>query len=168
MGFAAAGFWPGEQVYVVLGEGDAAVGPVIAGVDGEVAGVIVLPEETPAGTHEIRAAGAGSGLEAVERFPVRVDIAQTASSSAGLSGSLSWVFLAIAALVLLAAGAVFIRRRQSDAERAAEFGAEVGADADAHDDFGATGYGPGPETYDGGGHAAAGQPTTLLKEEDQR
>ncbi|AWH91490.1 hypothetical protein [Dietzia lutea] len=161
MGFAAAGFWPGEQVYVVLGEGDAAVGPVIAGVDGEVAGVIVVPADIEAGTHEIRAAGAGSGLEAVERFPVRVDIAQTAASSAGLSGSLSWVFLAITALVLLAAGALFLKRRQDGA----------GVDAD---------HGPGDDTHDvhdagsqephpaRDSHEPSGQTATLLREEDHR
>ena len=115
MGFAAAGFWPGEQVYVVLGEGDAAVGPVIAGVDGEVAGVIVLPEDLEPGTHEIRAAGAGSALEAVERFPVRVDIAPAASSS-GLQSSFKWIFLALAALMLLAVGALVIKRRQAAAD----------------------------------------------------
>lgn len=114
MGFAAAGFWPGEQVYVVLGEGDAAVGPVVAGVDGEVAGVIVLPESIEAGTHEIRAAGAGSGLEAIERFPVRADIANAASSS-GFAGSLKWIFLALSALALLAMAAVVIKRRQAAA-----------------------------------------------------
>lgn len=114
MGFAAAGFWPGEQVYVVLGEGDAAVGPVIAGVDGEVAGVIVLPEDLEPGTHEIRAAGAGSALEAVERFPVRVDIAPAASST-GLQGSLKWIFLALTGLMLLAVGALLVKRRQDGA-----------------------------------------------------
>lgn len=134
MGFAAAGFWPGEQVYVVLGEGDAAVGPVIAGVDGEVAGVIVLPGDLEAGTHEIRAAGAGSALEAVERFPVRVDIANTASSSSstGFTGSLKWIFLALAALALLAMAAVVVKRRQ------AADGAEVGGD-DNDDDNDANG-----------------------------
>ena len=115
MGFAAAGFWPGEQVYVVLGEGDAAVGPVVAGVDGEVAGVIVLPEDLEPGTHEIRAAGAGSALEATERFPVRADIAtaSSSSSSSGFAGSLKWIFLALAALALLAMAAVVVRRRQA-------------------------------------------------------
>mgnify|MGYP007003569261 FL=1 len=98
----------------MLGEGDAAVGPVIAGVDGEVAGVIVLPEDLEPGTHEIRAAGAGSALEAVERFPVRVDIAPAASSS-GLQSSLKWIFLALAALMLLAGGALVIKRRQAAA-----------------------------------------------------
>lgn len=110
MAFAAAGFWPGEQVYVVLGDGDAAVGPVVAGVDGEVAGVLAIPEEIEVGTHEIRAAGAGSGLEATERFAIRSDIAP-ASSGSGLSGPLSWVFLTLSALVALAATALVVRRR---------------------------------------------------------
>lgn len=115
MGFAAAGFWPGEQVYVVLGDGLAAVGPVLAGVDGEVAGVMVLPEDLEAGTHEIRAAGAGSAIEAVERFPVRVDIAPAAAST-GLQGSMRWIFLTLAALALLAAGALYVRRRHAAAD----------------------------------------------------
>lgn len=121
MGFAAAGFWPGEQVYVVLGDGDAAVGPVLAGVDGEVAGVLMMPEGLGPGTHEIRAAGAGSGLEAAERFALRTDIAPTASA-AGLSGSLSWVFLALSTLALLGALAFATHRRRAEA---------VGAPADS-------------------------------------
>lgn len=128
MGFAAAGFWPGEQVYVVLGEGDAALGPVIAGVDGEVAGVIVLPEDIEAGTHEIRAAGAGSGLEATERFPVRADIADTAASASGFAGSLKWIFLALSALALLALAAVVVTRRQ-----AAAADADLQGDDDGND-----------------------------------
>lgn len=130
MGFAAAGFWPGEQVYVVLGDGDAAVGPVIAGVDGEVAGVIMLPQNIESGTHEIRAAGAGSGLEAAERFPVRADIANAAASSTGFVGSLKWIFLALSALVLLAMAAVVVKRRQAAAAEAAGQG-----DDDGDDDF---------------------------------
>jgi hypothetical protein len=127
MGFAAAGFWPGEQVYVVLGDGDAAVGPVLAGVDGEVAGVLSLPGEMEPGTHEIRAAGAGSGLEATERFAVRTDISPTAGSS-GLSRSAGWVFLALAALALLAVAAVAVNRRIL-----AKSGERVTAEADTAD-----------------------------------
>lgn len=138
MGFAAAGFWPGEQVYVVLGDGDAAVGPVMAGVDGEVAGVIVLPEAIEAGTHEIRAAGAGSGLEATERFPVRADITSMAASSSGFAGSLKWIFLALAALALLAMAAVVVKRRQAAAAEVEEYGDDhsndAGHDNDADDD----------------------------------
>lgn len=123
MGFAAAGFWPGEQVYVVLGDGNAAVGPVLAGVDGEVAGVLVLPDDIDPGTHEIRATGAGSGLEAAERFPVRTDIAPAASSS-GLRNSAGWIFLAMAALALLGAAAFLVQRRNAgktdDTEELAE------------------------------------------------
>lgn len=144
MGFAAAGFWPGEQVYVVLGDGVAAVGPVVAGVDGEVAGVIVLPDDLEPGTHEVRAAGAGSGLEATERFPLRVDIAQ-ASSSTSLRDSVKWVFLALAALALLAAGTFLIKRRQDSA-----------ADRDDADGYGTDGdgYGMAGDGYGIAGDAA--------------
>ncbi|MGN7225075.1 hypothetical protein ACTHQW_01860 [Dietzia maris] len=160
MGFAAAGFWPAEQVYVVLGDGLAAVGPVVAGVDGEVAGVIVLPREIEPGTHEIRAAGAGSGFEATERFPLRTDITPAASSS-GLSGSVKWIFMALAALALLAAAALLVKRRQ-----------EV---APAHiDDDGAPESGPldgdvHPYPAEGGvEYARASYPTTVTQEEVQR
>lgn len=157
MGFAAAGFWPGEQVYAVLGDGLAAVGPVVAGVDGEVAGVIVLPEEIEPGTHEIRAAGAGSGLEATERFPLRVDITPTASSS-GLAGSVKWIFVALAALALLAASALFIKRRQD------------AATADAGDDDYPEGGPADGEPYspEGGEYAQASYPTTVTQEEVRR
>ncbi|MDV8001041.1 hypothetical protein [Rhodococcus sp. IEGM 1408] len=127
MGFAAAGFWPGEQVYVVLGDGDAAVGPVTAGVDGEVAGVLSLPEDIEPGTHEIRAAGAGSGLEAAERFPVRTDIAPAASTS-GLRNSAGWIFLVLAALALLGAAAFLVHRRNPSAPEDTEELAEESLD----------------------------------------
>ena len=153
MGFAAAGFWPGEQVYVVLGDGAAAVGPVVAGVDGEVAGVIVLPEDLEAGTHEIRAAGAGSALEAVERFPVRVDIAQAASTS-GLQGSLKWIFLALAALVLLAMIAVVVARRQRAAARGD--GSEFDDDDTTIDPVRPTGQDANPGLADQDGHYGTG------------
>lgn len=146
MGFAAAGFWPGEQVYVVLGEGEAAVGPVIAGVDGEVAGVIVLPEDLEPGTHEIRAAGAGSALEATERFPVRVDIATASSSSSGFAGSLKWIFLALSALALLAMAAVVVRHRQAAAgAEGADDNDDDGDDDDNDDDN----NGGGPDAFTG-------------------
>ncbi|MFN3340719.1 MAG: hypothetical protein ACK40Z_13555, partial [Dietzia sp.] len=158
MGFAAAGFWPGEQVYVVLGEGDAAVGPVLAGVDGEVAGVLVLPEDIAPGTHEIRAAGAGSGLEAAERFPVRTDISPTASA-AGLSGSAGWVFLALAALALLAAAAVAVNRRLfSRPDGGAEPEPEPEPEPDGVDE---------PDDADGEG-GAPHQPTTVFEQRDLR
>lgn len=152
MGFAAAGFWPGEQVYVVLGEGDAAVGPVIAGVDGEVAGVIVLPEDLESGTHEIRAAGAGSALGAVERFPVRVDIAPAASST-GLQGSLKWIFLALTALMLLAVTALLVKRRQEAAGPSGlgdddnDDNADAGPDSENGPEDGPSGGGAACEAY---------------------
>ncbi|UVE94983.1 hypothetical protein [Dietzia sp. B32] len=162
MGFAAAGFWPGEQVYVVLGDGLAAVGPVVAGVDGEVAGVIVLPEDIEAGTHEIRAAGAGSGLEATERFPLRVDITPAASSNT-LRDSMKWLFLALAGLALLAAAAFMVRRSQ-DAGVAEAYEAPAAQGVDEP--------GAGGDNYlcppEDGAHAQTAYPTTATQEEVQR
>lgn len=177
MGFAAAGFWPGEQVYVVLGQGDAAVGPVIAGVDGEVAGVIVLPENLEPGTHEIRAAGAGSALEAVERFPVRVEIATTASSS-GITGSIKWLFLALTALLLLAVGALAVKRRHAAAPDAGARDDDSPCDPDAvtgTEDVGGDGgaaYLAYPSTSTPFPHSAmaggGNYPTTELEKKDLR
>ena len=173
MGFAAAGFWPGEQVYVALGDGLAAVGPVVAGVDGEVAGVIVLPEEMEPGTHEIRAAGAGSGLEAVERFPLRVDITPAASTtglSSALAGSMKWLFLTLSALALLAAAALVYRRRQDPPSSGWEGeGSPEGDPAAGATGADPAGGAPRPHPFDADAYAYApdSHPTTT-QEEAQR
>ena len=70
LAYTAYGFWPGEQATVSLGQGLAAVGPLTTGVDGEIAGVITLPVDIDGGTYELRAVGAGSGLEGSVRFAI--------------------------------------------------------------------------------------------------
>jgi hypothetical protein len=61
MTFTAQGFTPGEQVVASLDNGLVAVGPLVAGVSGEIAGVLSLPADLRAGTHLLTLTGAGSG-----------------------------------------------------------------------------------------------------------
>lgn len=168
MAFAAAGFWPGEQVYVVFDDGTAALGPVGAGIDGEIAGIIPLPSDLEAGTYEIRAAGAASALEAMEKFPIRVDIANT-SASTGLKGSLSWIFLSIAALGLLAAVAFMVSRRRGGSVDDADDPDDPDDSDLPTDDSYFDSYGqPFPHPAMSGGPVDAAQPTSTFQERDPR
>ncbi|MDZ4232433.1 MAG: hypothetical protein U1C73_01420, partial [Dietzia sp.] len=111
LAYTAYGFWPGEQATISLGQGIAAAGPLTTGVDGEIAGVLVIPDDIEPGTHEIRAVGAGSGLEGSERFAVSE--LGLLSSEGTFSNYIKWdwVFLAVAVLVLLASVAWVVSRR---------------------------------------------------------
>jgi hypothetical protein len=121
MTFTARGFGPGEQVVGVLDDGVAALGPLVAGGSGEVAGVLQLPAGLAVGTHELRLTGAASGVETVQRFavsaadePASPDGAALAATDDDASGATAGtVFLAGAALVLLLAcvAALVARRR---------------------------------------------------------
>jgi len=112
MTFTATGFTPGEQVVGVLDDGLAAIGPLVAGPSGEIAGVLQLPLEMSPGTHELRLTGAASGSQASERFAVRAgaDDAQPAAAPSkdddGMSGSR--LFLVIAGCVFLLALITFV------------------------------------------------------------
>ncbi|WP_205475298.1 hypothetical protein [Nocardioides sp. SYSU D00038] len=101
--FVARGFSPGEQVVAILDDGVAVLGPVLAGTGGEVAGVIRLPADTSAGTHELRLTGAASGVEVSERFPVTVP--PTAAAAVGEDDDAG---LAPRRVFLLGAAAVFL------------------------------------------------------------
>ena len=57
LAFAASGLAAGSQVSAVLDDGAAGAGPFLVGADGGVAGVLTIPEETEAGTHELRLFG---------------------------------------------------------------------------------------------------------------
>jgi hypothetical protein len=121
LSFTGTGFRPGEQVTASFDSGRAAVGPLAAGASGEVAGVIQLPPDIRPGTHTLRLTGAASGTKADLNFPIVADPA--ASSSAPTSGDADetalvdrlpdwsrWVFLGLAALVLVLA-VLFAARR---------------------------------------------------------
>lgn len=117
LAFTGTGFTPGEQVLAILDDGVVAIGPMLAGASGEVAGLIQLPLDLEGGTHELRLTGAASGSAAAELFPVRAaDPAPAAAPAADDEGSrdAARVFLAVAVvvfLVALAGSLVRFRRR---------------------------------------------------------
>lgn len=127
LAFTGTGFTPREQVLGILDDGLAAIGPMIAGEAGEVAGLLQLPPDLEPGTHELRLVGAASGTQTTERFPVQAPIStdpESASTSGeqgddsdGLGGvDGSRLFLLAAAVVFLVAALVFglgwLRRRR--------------------------------------------------------
>lgn len=71
LSFTADSFEPGEQVLAILDDGLAASGPFTAGHDGRIAGLIDLPADLSAGTHELRLTGASSDREVTTTFAVR-------------------------------------------------------------------------------------------------
>ncbi|MFW6774626.1 hypothetical protein ACOACO_10105 [Nocardioides sp. CPCC 205120] len=118
--FQATGLVPGRQVSVTFDDGEAAAGPFQVAADGSMAGVITLPADTPAGTHELRVFGLDEPL--VVSFAVRAadDAAEVAASEGDAAPTedagtdrLAVAFVVAAALVLLAAVArvVLVRRR---------------------------------------------------------
>lgn len=62
--FTGQGFTPGEQVVASLDGGLTAVGPLTAGVQGEVAAALPVPRDIRNGTHLVTLRGAGSGAVA--------------------------------------------------------------------------------------------------------
>ncbi|MBM7519160.1 hypothetical protein [Nocardioides nitrophenolicus] len=128
LAFTATGFRPGEQVLGVLDDGVAGIGPMIAGPSGEVAGILPLPADLAAGTHELRLTGAATGGQATERFAVRPADATPGDQDAVAAdseedASASRVFLVLAGcLFLLALGGLAVRlllRRRTTAGAAA-------------------------------------------------
>jgi hypothetical protein len=105
LAFSATGLPAGTQVSAVFDDGAAGAGPFMAGADGSLAGVITLPADTGAGTHELRLYGvaeppsvsfavqpAETSTESVEPQAVEDDDTRAA-----------WLFAGAAALVLLVA-----------------------------------------------------------------
>lgn len=117
MTFTGNGFTPGEQVVGVLDDGVAAIGPMLAGQSGEVAGVLQLPADLAPGTHELRLTGAASGAQVSERFAVRAgDPAESAEATTepvaagdeGVDGSRIFLVAAVAVFAV-ALGAFALR-----------------------------------------------------------
>lgn len=73
--FAGQGFQPGEQLTLTLDDGVLSLGPLTAGVNGELAGTLQLPSDTRVGTHLLRANAAGSGQVIEVEFTVTADSA---------------------------------------------------------------------------------------------
>ena len=127
MTFTAQGFTPGEQVVGSLGAGLAAVGPLVAGAQGEVAGVLQLPADLRAGTQRLALTGAASGSRAELEFQVAaapaVPVPPTEEADEGATGlAWEWIALGVAALVLvvvIAVGVVTATRERRARRRTA-------------------------------------------------
>ncbi|WP_423463637.1 hypothetical protein ACO229_02565 [Promicromonospora sp. MS192] len=134
MSFGAQGLEPGEQVTVTLDDGLVAVGPLVAGNHGEVAGLIELPADLRTGTHVLRLTGASSGTAVetevtVTRDPTEVTAAEDAAGAqgTGTDAAGTWrpeeIAVGIAALLLLVvilSSLVTALRRRADRRRAAD------------------------------------------------
>ncbi|GAA4804232.1 hypothetical protein ACFQ0K_11485 [Nocardioides caeni] len=122
MPFRASGLPAGSQVSAVLDDGVAAAGPFLVGADGAVAGVLTLPADLDAGTHELRIYGPAS-LDAkpvTVRFAVAVDEdagSPPATAAEGEDSEVPWgpiVFgvSAVLFLAILARTVVSVTRRR--------------------------------------------------------
>lgn len=125
LSFAAGGLLPRSQVTAILDDGLAAAGPFLVGDDGRVTGVVTLPTDLPAGTHELRLFGGAK--EPTVRFAVTVGPAaepvgepaavvdEAAPGEGSLSERLGVGFFGGAVVVLAVALArlVVVRRRQA-------------------------------------------------------
>lgn len=119
--FQATGLPARRQMSVTFDDGAAAAGPFQVGSDGSLAGVITIPEDTRAGTHELRIFGLDEDVTV--SFAVQAaddaDGEGTAEEAvADDSGGTDWyavAFVVLAAIVLLAAlvRLVLLRRRKA-------------------------------------------------------
>ncbi|CAB4729099.1 MAG: hypothetical protein F2667_12915 [Actinobacteria bacterium] len=119
LAFAATGLPAGSQVSAVLDEGAAGAGPFVVGADGQVAGVLTVPVDTTAGTHELRLFGVADAPSV--RFAVRADAPTAEVTAAAVTDdgpepiALAFVAVAAAALIGAVVRLVVLRRRSSDA-----------------------------------------------------
>lgn len=116
--FRATGLTPGQQLSVTFDDGAAGAGPFQVAADGSMAGVITLPAETAAGTHELRVFGTEEPLTvsfAVRAAETAEPATEEVSATADDDGT-DWLpvaFVVVAALVLLGAAArlLLVRRK---------------------------------------------------------
>ena len=120
LSFLARGLTPQSQVTVVLDDGVVASGPHLVGADGVVAGVIQLPVELSAGTHELRVFGAGKSPSV--KFGVTVQPQTVAAptddtSARPATAALVFALLAMVAFLVALVAAVlrFVRSRRAQA-----------------------------------------------------
>jgi len=107
LSFSVSGLIEGEQVSVVFDNGRAAAGPFLVGDNGQLAGVITLPADLPAGTYELRVFGVEKppSVKFAVRAADEVSTAATEPASTETDDSEKWgmVFAGLAAAVLLVA-----------------------------------------------------------------
>lgn len=119
LSFRASGLPPRTQVSAVLDDGVAGAGPFLVGDDGRLTGVLTLPPELSAGTHELRLYGvakAPSVRFGVQAAPAaQTDSAGTTGETAAVARQdrVAWIFAGAAGLVFLLALArlALLRRR---------------------------------------------------------
>lgn len=122
--FTGQGFAPGEQVVAALDDGVTAIGPLIAGSRGEVAGALPVPRDARGGTHLVSLTGAASGAIAQSEVAIESDAAVTPVS--GDSGQApQWTVLVllaaiVIALILVVASAISSLRRARARRKAAQ------------------------------------------------
>ncbi len=117
LSFSASGLPAGAQVTSVLDDGIAGAGPFLVGDDGRLAGVITLPADLEAGTHELRLFGVDgapsvsfgvSAAEAATEAPTT-----TPAAAEDPSDRAAQLFVAGATLLLLlAVGRLVLARRR--------------------------------------------------------
>lgn len=101
--FTGQGFGPSEQVVATLDDGVVAVGPLTAGLTGEVAGVLPLPADLRAGTHLLSLVGAASGSTAEAEVTVTASAALPAAIPAATSSEVPpWLYVVMAVAILIA------------------------------------------------------------------
>ncbi len=122
LSFVASGLVPGEQVTAILDDGLVASGPHLVGQDGRVAGVLALPSEVAAGTHELRLFGAGRTPSV--RFAIAADPDLVPASSASEAGedddraAIAAIAFAVGAGVLFCGALLTTVRRVTRSRRA--------------------------------------------------
>jgi hypothetical protein len=105
LAFNATGLPAGTQVSAVFDDGAAGAGPFMAGADGSLAGVITLPADTGAGTHELRLYGVAdppSVSFAVQPAETTTESVEPQAAD-DVDTRAAWLFAGAAALVLLVA-----------------------------------------------------------------
>ncbi|TQJ30514.1 hypothetical protein [Microbacterium sp. SLBN-146] len=102
--FTGQGFTPGEQIVATLDNGLVSVGPLAAGAQGEVAGVLPVPRDVRGGTHLVTLTGAASG--GVAETQVTIVVADTLTPAVAGSETPMWLFVVLASSVVLAFGLI--------------------------------------------------------------
>ncbi|GAA2525341.1 hypothetical protein GCM10010407_14300 [Rarobacter incanus] len=136
LAFTATGFTEGEQVVVVFDDGQAAVGPLVAGKGGALAGLLTLPGATQMGTHTLAATGATSGTKVSISFPVRAadttgaitNASETAAAPRGAKQDSAFAIAAVVSALLLVGASVWrvlATRRRRGAGRRTRKGAQA-------------------------------------------
>ena len=109
----------------LLDDGVVALGPLVAGNAGDVAGVMALPVDLATGTHQLRLVGAASGARPSERFPVRPAATTAAAVDTDPAATTSerdvaaTAFVAVAALALVCSLALLVVRLRRRTRRPA-------------------------------------------------